>query len=101
MSECFEALYQNMLSINNLSNCKKSYNPNTNKIEVFDCIFKSVKIQKIYGFFYEKILVLINEKKTRIILYSKFIKEPNNELIQLSMNLPEYKFIVLYFKTII
>jgi hypothetical protein len=59
---------------------------------IFDRIFKSVKIQKIYGFFYEKILVLINEKKTRIILYSKFIKEPNNELIQLSMNLPEYKY---------
>ena len=36
MSECFEALYQNMIAIDNLSNCKKNYNPQSNKIEVFD-----------------------------------------------------------------
>ena len=36
MSECFEALYQNMIAIDNLSNCKKNYNQQSNKIEVFD-----------------------------------------------------------------
>ena len=36
ISESFEALYQNMISIDNLSKCKKIYSPNINKIEVFD-----------------------------------------------------------------
>ena len=70
-------------------NLFKRYKKNT---PIFDLIFNRVKIKNIYCFFYEKFLVLITEKRTRIILYSKFIKEPNSELIQLSLNLPEYKY---------
>ena len=37
MSECFEALYQNILAIDNLTNCKKPYSKNDNNyIECFD-----------------------------------------------------------------
>ena len=44
MSECFEALYQNMIAIDNLSNCKKNYNPQSNKIEVLIFLKQNMKL---------------------------------------------------------
>ena len=46
---------------------------------------------KIDCIFYDKMFVLISEKHTELILYSRFIKEPNDELIQLTFTLPEFK----------
>ena len=60
----------------------------------YKLFFLKLKFKKISGFFYEKMLVLITENKNKITLYSKFIKQPNDELIQLTLNLPKYKKVV-------
>ena len=110
--------YLNYSEYHNLGNFKtgdsfSNFLSNTvNKIEDFDCLvnketfdsfkryktkknildgfYQELDFQKIDCYFYEKMLVLITQNKNRIILYSKFFKNPHDELIQLSLNLPKF-----------
>ena len=55
---------------------------------IFKSLFKN-ELYKIKIAFYKKLFVLFIEKQNRMILYSKFIQQPHDELIKITFDLPK------------